>query len=87
MQFIHVQLKRTNEFNRLFESDKPMLHSLDINLKTLIKEIMSDYIQLNYVRNCNPYTLDFHDINKRIPINQVYVGINATTTLKPPSMP
>lgn len=84
LEFMEVQLKRTNEFNKIFQSDKPMLHSLDSRLKMLLAEVMSDYMNLKYVRECNPYTIDFQDEKKRVPINQVYIGMNATETLSNP---
>ena len=81
LQFLQVQLHRTNEFNKLFQSEKPMLQDLHAHVKNLLSEIMSDFINLNHVRNSNPFTIDIHDVKLRVPIKQVYLGIHATETL------
>ena len=86
LEFMQVQLKRTNEFNKIFQSDKPMLHALSSKVDKLLKEILSDFIQLRYVKECDPYTLNIHDENKHVPIAQVYVGIHATETLSNPPL-
>ena len=58
-----------------------MLHFSDGTVKKLLCDIMSYFIELRHVRECNPFTLDIHDKRIRVPIHQVYVGMSATETL------
>lgn len=81
LQFLHVQLRRANEFNTMFQSNKPVLFYLHDQVKKLLRDIMSDFIQVKYVRECDPFTFDVHNTRHHVPISQFYLGINATDTL------
>lgn len=58
-----------------------MLHCLHGEVKNLLKNVMSDFIQINCIRNGDPFTLDVHNSKLHVPVNQIYVGIDATDTL------
>ena len=58
-----------------------MLQYLHGNVKDMLREIMSDFVSLDHLRNSNPFVIDIHNIRLRVPINKVYVGIHATETL------
>lgn len=47
-----------------------MLQDLHAHVKNLLSEIMSDFINLNHVRNSNPFTIDIHDVKLRVPLNK-----------------
>ena len=81
LQFMQVQLYSTCEFNKLFQSDKPMLHNLQSHVENLLHEVLSDFIILKTVKNYDSFRLDINNINVRVPIQHVYVGIHATETL------
>ncbi|XP_068250343.1 zinc finger protein 862-like [Palaemon carinicauda] len=81
LQFLQVQLRRANEFNTMFQSNKPVLLYLHDQVKKLLKDIMSDFIQISCVRECDPFTLDVYNTRYHVPISQIYLGINATDTL------
>lgn len=82
LQFLHVQLRRANEFNTLFQSTSPMLHCLHEKVQELLVALMSDFIQIKCVRNCDPFTLDIHNKSFHVPVNQIYTGIHATDTIQ-----
>lgn len=58
-----------------------MLQYLHGRVNKLLCDIMSDFINLKHVRDCNPFAIDIHNVRLRVPINQVYVGVHATETL------
>ena len=60
MEFLQVQSHRTNEFNTLFQSDQPLLHALHEKVCQLLKELMSDFVKLDVIRNCDVLTLNVH---------------------------
>ena len=97
MEFLQVQLHRTNEFNTLFQSDQPLLHALHEKICQLLKELMSDFVKLDVICDCDVLTLNvrsklvqvstvnvykFKKSLTMIALVNVYVGINATKTLK-----
>lgn len=82
LQFIHVQLKRATEFNKMFQSTKPMLHCLHDKVKDLLLQLMSDFIQVSHLRNCDPFTLDVRNTHLQVPVSQLYLGIHATDTIQ-----
>lgn len=82
LQFIRVQLKRATEFNKMFQSTKPMLHCLHDKVKDLLLQVMSDFIQVSHLRNCDPFTLDVHNTHLQVPVSQLYLGIQATDTIQ-----
>ena len=82
LQFIHVQLRRANEFNTLFQSTSPMLYCLHEKIHEFLLSLMSDFIQVKCLRNCDPFTLDIHNKNFHVPVNEIYIGIHATDTLQ-----
>ena len=81
LQFVQVQLHRTNEFNKLFQSEKPMLQHLHSCVESLLREILGDFIILRIVKDCDPFGIDIDNVNNRVPLKQVYLGIHATETL------
>ena len=82
MEFLQVPLHRTNEFITLFQSDQPLLHALHEKVCQLLKELMSDFVKLDVIRNCDVLTLNARSKLVQVSTVDVYVGINATKTLK-----
>ena len=58
IEFLQVQLHRTNELNALFQSDQPLLHALHEKVCQLLKELMSDFVKLDVIRNCDVFDFE-----------------------------
>ena len=82
MEFLQVQLHRTNEFNTLFQSNQTQLHALHEKVCQFLKELMSDFAKLDVIRNCDVLTLNVRSKLVQVSTVDVYVGINATITIK-----
>ena len=82
MEFLQVQLHQTSKFNTLFQSDQPLLHALHEKVCQLLKELMSDFVKLDVIRNCDFLTLNVCSKLVQVSTVDVYVGINATKMLK-----
>ena len=65
----------------MFQTDAPLLHHLKAEVMKLLKEILSDFIQVEVVRHSDPFEVDIHQPRNRVPIEHVCLGILATTTL------
>ena len=81
LEFLSAQLRRLNEFNTMFQSSEPLLHHLRGEVTKLLRDTLSDFISIDVVRNKDPFTIDVDDMNIRLPLDKVYMGILATNTL------
>ena len=81
LEFLSYQLERLNDFNRLFQSEQPLLHNLKHEIEGLVKSIASDFIDLGIVKTTQVKDLDPSDLTKHVPLQQTYVGIAATSTI------
>ena len=81
LEFLSAQLKRINEFNTKFQTAEPMLHHLREDVGKLLRDVLSDFIVLDVVRKEDPFIIDVDRVENRVPLQDVYVGILATTTL------
>ena len=50
LQFLSFQLQRFNAFNRLFQSERPLLQNLKQEVERLIKSIASDFMKVSIVK-------------------------------------
>ena len=81
LEFLSYQLERLNDFNRLFQSEQPLLHNLKHEIEGLVKSIASDFIDLGIVKTTQVKDLDPSYLTKHVPLQQTYVGIAATSTI------
>ena len=81
LEFLSAQLRRLNEFNTMFQTTKPMLHHLREEVTKLLRDILSDFINMDVIRKEDPFTIDVHCLDIRVPLEKVYMGILATNTL------
>ena len=81
LEFLSFQLSRFNGFNRLFQSERPLLHILKREVESLMRSIASDFMKLDIVKAMEPKDLDPADINQHVPLRQTYLGLAASATL------
>ena len=82
LEFLSFQLERFNAFNRLFQSERPLLHNLKIEVEGLLKAIASDFMKLSIVKKTKAEDLDPTDVQQHVPLRQTYLGMGATTSLR-----
>ena len=75
--FQAFQLERFNAFNRLFQSERPLLHNSKIEVEALLKVIASDFMKLAIVKKAKPKDLDPTDVQQHVPLRQTYLGLRA----------
>lgn len=81
LEFLSYQLERLNGFNRLFQSERPLLHNLKHEVESLLKSIASDFMQVDVIKTEEAKDLDPTDIQHHVPLQHTYLGIGATATL------
>ena len=81
LESVSHQLQRFNVFNRLFQSERPLLHNLREEVEGLIKSIASDFMSIAYVKQVKPKEINPTRAGHHIPLHQVYVGVAATATM------
>ena len=65
----------------MFQSAKPLLHSLKNEVESLIKSIASDFMVINYVKKTTATVIDPTCVRFQMPLKQIYVGMAASATL------
>ena len=81
LEFLSYQLQRFNAFNRLFQSERPLLQNLKDEVEGLLKSIASDFMVVQYVKETNPKGIDPTNVLHHVPQNQTYIGVAATATI------
>ena len=81
LEFLSYQLQRFNNFNRLFQGERPLLQNLKEEVEGLIQSISSDFMEVPYVKATNPKDIDPSNVGFQLPLDKTYVGLAATATL------
>ncbi|CAH0551089.1 unnamed protein product [Brassicogethes aeneus] len=58
LEFMSYTLGILTEYNTLFQSESPLLHNLKPETEKLLKDICSNFLNMQYIRNNNVFTLD-----------------------------
>ena len=82
LEFLSYQLERFNDFNLLFQCEKPVLHSLKPQVEMLLRSIASDFMKRDYVKATNPKKISPRCEEFHVPLENVYLGMAATATLR-----
>ena len=82
LEFLSFQLERFNAFNRLFQSERPLLHNLKIEVEGLLKAIASDFIKLSIVKTTEAKDLNPTHVQHHVPLCQTYLGMGASASLR-----
>eukprot|EP00794_Sanderia_malayensis_P011408 gene11408-12597_t len=72
-------MQRLNSFNRLFQREKPLLHILRPVVSALVREITSDFLDLEYVKSKQAQEIEPE--SHQLPLEDVYVRMATTNTL------
>ena len=78
LEFLSYQLERLNAFNRLFQSERPVLHMLKPEVENLIKSIASDFMKIEVVKSTKPHNLNPNDVQHHVPLHKTYIGQPST---------
>ena len=81
LEFLTFQLQRLNAFNTMFQTNLPMLHRLSDEVHKLLKETLFDFIQIEVVKQSDPFEVDIYSSKSRVKIDDVYLGLSATITM------
>ena len=81
LEFLSHQLERFNNFNRLFQGERPLLHCLKDEVEGLIRSIASDFMKIPFVKAASPKKIDPTKVENQLPLKEIYLGVAATATL------
>lgn len=81
LEFLSYVLGLTNEFNLLFQSEKTLLRRLKFETEKLLKHLCSNYMPLNFMKGKNIFSIDHRNPRNFVPLDKIYLGINASRTL------
>ena len=63
LEFLSYQLQRFNAFNRLFQSENLSLYNRKVEIEGLIKSISSDFLNVQYIKETAPKSIDPTNVN------------------------
>ncbi|KAL0881616.1 hypothetical protein ABMA27_001442 [Loxostege sticticalis] len=81
LEFMSYVLEQFNDFNRLFQSEKPLLHQLKPETDKLIKTIASNYIEFNYCKTTDAYKIEYANPRFFVPLEKIYLGLAAQSSI------
>jgi hypothetical protein len=81
LEFMSFNLERFTSFNLLFQSELPLLHTLESEVERLLKSLCIDYLPVKYVRDLNVLGQFDPQSDQMLPLSRVYLGPRATATL------
>ena len=67
-------------FNSLYQSEMPLLHELEGEVRELLKGIQLDLLDLKYVRETDAFSIDTN--NNAMPLVKTYIGVKASHTMR-----
>ncbi|KAI5647013.1 hypothetical protein NE865_01268 [Phthorimaea operculella] len=82
LEFMSHTLTIFNDFNRLFQSEKPLLHCLKSEVEKLLVNLCSNYIQIQYLKRTDIHRIDFENPGRFVPLQNVYLGVAAQHSLE-----
>ena len=75
-------LGRLVSFHTFFHSEIPVLYMLKGELTTMLASLLSNFMELLLIQETCPMHIDVNYKEHYVPLNQVYVGLRATDTIK-----
>lgn len=75
LEFVSYILEILVDFNKLFQSEKSLLHLLKSETEKTLKTIYSNYLDINFIQNNDVLTLDHKKHKKFIPLEKIYIGV------------
>ena len=58
----------------------PLLHPLEQEVSRLVKAICADFMELNYMRAADPFSIDPKDTEQSLPLTKINIGPMAADT-------
>lgn len=81
LEFMSYTLEILNDFNKLFQSEKPLLHILQPEVEKLIKTITSNYMEFSYIKNTAALDIEYSNSNYFLSLDKIYLGVAAQTSI------
>jgi hypothetical protein len=77
LEFMSYTLGILNDFNVLFQSETPLLHRLKPEVEKMLKDLCSNYMDVSYIRNTNPFKVEHSNPRYFQNLEDIYLGILA----------
>lgn len=75
LSFLSFILKIINTINIDFQSEKPRLHQILPRISSTYRQILRNYLNLNYATNTDIDKINTKDPSKFLPLESVYFGV------------
>lgn len=74
LYFLSYILKIINNINIEFQSERPRLHQLLPRVSAIFKQILKNYLKLNYVNNTETNKIEIRNPSNFLPLENMYLG-------------
>lgn len=77
LEFMSYALGILNDFNKLFQSETPLLHVLKEETEKMLKDLCSNYMEMSYVRKTPVLKIEHSNPRYFLKLEDVYIGVKA----------
>lgn len=81
LEFMSHTSELFNDFNKLFQSNKPLLHELKPQVEKLLRNVAASYMEFSYVKRTDIFKVDYRNPGRFVPLQKIDLGVLATQTL------
>lgn len=81
LEFMSYVLEILNDFNKLFQSEIPLLHALKPQVQKMLKDICSNFLTIDYIKGTPILELNHKNRKYFETMDNIYIGMSATETL------
>lgn len=82
LEFMSFTLTFLTNFNKLFQSEYPLLYKLKSETETLLKSLCSNFLTMVTIKTNNILLLDHTNPRNFVPLEKIYLGVSATQSLE-----
>lgn len=81
LEFMSYVLGILCDFNKMFQSEQPLLHQVKPEVEKLLKDICSNFIIMQHVKGTTPFNIKYTDQTYYVPMDKIYIGTAASETM------
>ncbi|KAI4455591.1 hat family dimerization domaincontaining protein-related [Holotrichia oblita] len=82
LEFMSYVLGLLTDFNKLFQSESPLLYKLKYETESLLKTILLNFMKKEFVINAHIFNLNHKNPHYFCTLEDIYLGLAATQTLQ-----
>lgn len=82
LEFMSYILDILNEFNNIFQSERPLLHKLKPETESLLKRIYGNFLTLASFKGKDVFSVNHLNTSFYVPTEMIYLGVAAASSIE-----